>query len=149
MIPFYVQILVAIPFFIVSGYFAKSGLNIVFGEKRDGLQVIQSGVFSLVRHPVYLGSILLFFGFVVFSLSIVAMVILGIGATLPSALNGRTDLFFSLFTYLGSYILLTFIYSPEVLGIEQNIGLWFKRHKQLLILFVYAAIVLLYIFGFG
>ena len=75
MIPFYVQILVAIPLLIISGYLARSGLNIVFGEKRDGLQLIDHGVFSLVRHPIYLGSILLFLSFVFLSLSIVAMII--------------------------------------------------------------------------
>ena len=74
-IPIYVQILIAIPLLIISGYLARSGLNIVFREKRDNLQVIHHGVFSLVRHPVYLGSILLFLSFAVLSLSIIAIII--------------------------------------------------------------------------
>jgi protein-S-isoprenylcysteine O-methyltransferase Ste14 len=75
LIPFYFQVLISIPFFIVSGYLARSGLKKVFGEKRDSLQVVRSGVFSLVRHPVYLGSILLFFSFLLLSMSAIALII--------------------------------------------------------------------------
>ncbi len=71
-IPFYIRVLVVASLFVISGYLAKSGLKIVFGEKRERLMVIRSGVFSFVRHPIYLGSILLFLGFTILSLSIVA-----------------------------------------------------------------------------
>ena len=65
-------IIVALPILIISGYLAQSGLKIVFREKRSKLMVIQTGVFSLVRHPIYLGSILLYLGFIILSMSVIA-----------------------------------------------------------------------------
>ena len=73
--PFYLRILFSLPFFIFSFLLARSGLKIVFGEQRARLIVIKSGVFSIVRHPIYLGSILLYFGFIIISLSIVSFCI--------------------------------------------------------------------------
>ena len=73
--PFYLRILFALPFFIFSFVLARFGLKTVFGEKREELVVIKSGVFSIVRHPIYLGSILLYFGFIIISLSVVAFCI--------------------------------------------------------------------------
>ena len=55
-----------------SLYFARNGLAIVFGEKRDIPGVIRKGVFSLVRHPVYLGELLIYLGFLCFSPSLAA-----------------------------------------------------------------------------
>lgn len=73
--PFYLRILLALPFFIFSFVLAWFGIKTVFGKKREELVVIKSGVFSIVRHPIYLGSILLYFGFIILSLSIVAFCI--------------------------------------------------------------------------
>jgi len=47
-IPFGVVLLV------VSGYLAKTGLSIVFGEKRENPSVIRKSVFNVIRHPIYL-----------------------------------------------------------------------------------------------
>jgi len=74
-IPWYFRILVFIPIFFVSGYFAQSGLKKVFREERKKLEVIRSGVFGIVRHPIYLGSILVFLSFVILSLSIASLII--------------------------------------------------------------------------
>ena len=57
---------------IVSGYLAKRGLTIVFGEKGVKPAVIRKSVFSVVRHPVYLSEILFFLGFLILSLSLAA-----------------------------------------------------------------------------
>ena len=66
---------------IISGSLAGKGLKIVFGEIRDKPSVIRKGVFKIVRHPIYLGSILLYLGlfFLTFSLlsAIVLIAILG------------------------------------------------------------------------
>jgi len=74
-IPFYLRVLIALPFFVFSFYLARYGLKTIFGEQREELVVIKSGVFSIVRHPIYLGSILLYFGFIIISLSVVAFCI--------------------------------------------------------------------------
>ena len=57
---------------IVSGCLAKKGLAIVFGEKGEKPAVIRRGMFGVVRHPIYLGEILFFLGFLMLSLSLAA-----------------------------------------------------------------------------
>ena len=54
----------------ISGYCSLSGLRIVFGEIRDTPSIIRKGVFSAVRHPVYLGEILLYQGLCIVSMSL-------------------------------------------------------------------------------
>ena len=58
-----------------SGYLAKKGLNIVFGEIREEPGVIRKGVFGIVRHPIYLGSILFYLGLLTLTFSIIATII--------------------------------------------------------------------------
>ena len=60
---------------IAAGYLSKTGMKIVFDEVRDKPEVIRKGVFSIVRHPVYLGEILLYVGLLFFSLSIASAVV--------------------------------------------------------------------------
>lgn len=81
--------------------------------------------------------------------SIFAFCIVGLGITVPSALQGNVDLLLNLLNYVGTYILLTFIFCPEVLGMEANISNWFAHRKQMKIMFIYSSIVLLYVIGFG
>jgi len=45
-------------------------MKIVFGEVRDKVEIIQKSVFNKVRHPMYLGAILLYLGLIVLTLSI-------------------------------------------------------------------------------
>ena len=73
--PWYFPVIIFIPLIFISGYLAKSGLKKVFKEERKDLKVIRSGVFGIVRHPIYLGSILTFLSFTILSLSIVALII--------------------------------------------------------------------------
>lgn len=74
-LPFYLRVLISLPFFVFSFYLARFGLKTIFGEQREELVVIKSGVFSIVRHPIYLASILVYLGFIVISLSIIAFCI--------------------------------------------------------------------------
>ena len=74
-IPWYVPVIIFIPLIFISGYLAQSGLKKVFKEERKELEVISSGVFGVVRHPIYLGSILIFLSFTILSLSIIALII--------------------------------------------------------------------------
>jgi protein-S-isoprenylcysteine O-methyltransferase Ste14 len=57
---------------VLAGYLARTGLSIVFGERRDEPGVINRGVFSVVRHPVYLSEILLYLGLLMLSVSLAA-----------------------------------------------------------------------------
>ncbi|MBN1352869.1 isoprenylcysteine carboxylmethyltransferase family protein [candidate division KSB1 bacterium] len=60
---------------VLSGYLAKTGLSIVFGEEREQPGVIRKSVFGVVRHPVYLSEILLYLGLLMLSMSLLAGVV--------------------------------------------------------------------------
>jgi len=81
--------------------------------------------------------------------SIIAFFIIGVGVTLPSAIKGNYSFLMTIPVHFASYILLTFIFCPEVLGIERTLRDWFKHKKQISIMFIYISIVLLYLVGFG
>lgn len=81
--------------------------------------------------------------------ALIAFLIVGFGFTIPSVLAGNYSLLLSLFIYYGSYVLLTFIFVPEVLGMSGDVAEWFNHYRQLLILLVYTAIVIFYVVGFG
>ena len=74
-IPLYVKIPLSTIILLCSGYIAKKGLNIVFGEIREEPGVIRKGVFGVVRHPIYLGSILFYLGLLTLTYSIIAAII--------------------------------------------------------------------------
>jgi protein-S-isoprenylcysteine O-methyltransferase Ste14 len=59
----------------IGVYMSWKGISIVFGEKREPPRVITKSVFSFVRHPVYLGSILSILGLVIITLSILSFII--------------------------------------------------------------------------
>ncbi len=79
----YVPVEIRLPFgillLIVSGYMAGTGLSIVFGKKAQSQGVIKKGVFSFVRHPIYLSEIILYLGLLVLSMSLAAALIWIIG----------------------------------------------------------------------
>lgn len=82
--------------------------------------------------------------------ALVGFLVVALGLTLPSIIIQKNFwLLFLELPHIASYILLTFIYSPEVLGMDIDISKWFKHYKQLLIIIVYCSIVLLYVMGFG
>lgn len=71
----YIRIPIALVVLIISGLLARAGLNTVFGKTREGPHVITTGVFSIVRHPIYLGSILLYLGFILLTLSLLSVLV--------------------------------------------------------------------------
>ena len=73
--PWFLRIIVFIPIFIIAGYFAQRAHKKVFEEEKKKIIVIKTDVFARIRHPMYFGSILTFFSFLILSLSIVALVI--------------------------------------------------------------------------
>jgi protein-S-isoprenylcysteine O-methyltransferase Ste14 len=70
-----VRVPLGIGILLIAGWLARSGLRVVFGEVRQEPGVIREGVFSLVRHPIYLGAILVYLGLLIFSFSIAAALI--------------------------------------------------------------------------
>lgn len=75
----YLLLAVRIPFgvmlMVISGYLARTGLSVVFGEEREKPSVIKKGVFGIVRHPIYFSEVLLYLGFLILSLSLAAAVV--------------------------------------------------------------------------
>lgn len=59
----------------IAGYCSFSGMRIVFGEVRETPSVIRKGVFNAVRHPVYLGEIVLYQGMCVMSMSLTSYIV--------------------------------------------------------------------------
>jgi len=73
--PLYMRTLSGLTVLCASGWLARGGLKIVFGEKRERPCVIRKGVFGLVRHPIYLSAILFYLGLLLLSLSLAAALI--------------------------------------------------------------------------
>jgi len=73
--PNMVRMIIGFPILIISGIFAKYGLGIIFGEVRKKPEIIEKGVFKIVRHPIYLGSILLYLGLTILTCSIASAVV--------------------------------------------------------------------------
>jgi protein-S-isoprenylcysteine O-methyltransferase Ste14 len=69
--PFFFNIILAIPILIAAGYL-MSRSHIVFEGSEP--QVVDHGVYAYVRHPMYLGSILLYVAFWVITLSLFALI---------------------------------------------------------------------------
>jgi protein-S-isoprenylcysteine O-methyltransferase Ste14 len=57
---------------IIAFYLFKSGHVVVSGDQRP-TQVVSTGAFRYVRHPLYLGSILIYFGLTVSTASLVCL----------------------------------------------------------------------------
>jgi protein-S-isoprenylcysteine O-methyltransferase Ste14 len=74
-IPFYIRIIVAIVVLVIAWIIARKGLKIIFGEVREKPTLMKDGIFSRVRHPVYLGAILLYLGFIISTLSVASFIV--------------------------------------------------------------------------
>lgn len=82
--------------------------------------------------------------------SLIGFLIVSVFITIPSIILQKDfGILIIELPHIATYVLLTFIYCPEVLGMDIDISKWFKHYKQLLIIFIYASIVLGYVFGFG
>ncbi len=73
--PWYLRIIVILPLMISAGYLNQRAHKKIFIEKRMKLMVIKTDVYSIIRHPMYFGSILIYLSFVILSLSLIALMI--------------------------------------------------------------------------
>lgn len=74
-IPNSIRTVIGLTILFISGYFAKKGLGIIFGQVRNNPEVIDTSVFNIVRHPIYLGSILFYLGLIILTSSIASSII--------------------------------------------------------------------------
>jgi protein-S-isoprenylcysteine O-methyltransferase Ste14 len=76
LIPYAIRGVFGFLLLIASGYFSLNGLKAVFIERRNPPEIINHGVFGIVRHPIYLGEILLYVALMFLSISIAAGLVL-------------------------------------------------------------------------
>jgi protein-S-isoprenylcysteine O-methyltransferase Ste14 len=74
-VPLFVRIPIGLVLFVLAGYLSRRSMSLVFGEKREIPRVIREGVFSIIRHPMYLSEILLYLGLLMMSLSLIAALV--------------------------------------------------------------------------
>ena len=72
-IPNYVRGILACFTLILAGYLPFKAHKMVFEEERDAPRVIKEGVFAYVRHPMYLGAMLLYLGLFFATLSLASL----------------------------------------------------------------------------
>jgi protein-S-isoprenylcysteine O-methyltransferase Ste14 len=117
-VPLGIRIPLGIVLLILSGYLASTGLSIVFGKKREKAGVIRKSVFGIVRHPIYLSEILLYLGFLMFSLSIAAALIWGMAI-----------LFLHYISRYEEKLLLS-RFGEEYEQYMQEVGMWIPRLRK-------------------
>ncbi len=66
----YIRLAIAVPVLIAGWILARGGMKAVFGTTRDEPGVISTGVFRIVRHPIYTGAILFYLGAILMTMSI-------------------------------------------------------------------------------
>ena len=69
-VPNYIRLVLGGPVLLAGWFLARRGAKEVFGTPRDKPGVINTGVFRLVRHPIYTGALLLYLGLILITLSL-------------------------------------------------------------------------------
>ena len=69
-VPNYIRLASGGPVLLIGWFLVRRGAKEVFGTPRDKPGVISTGVFRLVRHPIYTGALLLFLGLILITLSL-------------------------------------------------------------------------------
>ena len=70
----YLRVAMAGPVLIAGWILARNGLRAIFGTPREKPELIRTGVFRLVRHPVYTGAILFYLGAILMTMSLASAV---------------------------------------------------------------------------
>jgi protein-S-isoprenylcysteine O-methyltransferase Ste14 len=68
-VPFGLRFPIALLIIFCGLYLTLSGIHTVFSEYTEHPRMITTGLFSFVRHPVYLGALLVYIGLLAFLLS--------------------------------------------------------------------------------
>jgi protein-S-isoprenylcysteine O-methyltransferase Ste14 len=74
-VPGWLRTSVGLIFVAVAGVLAFTSIRDVFGVKRDPPSVIRTGLYGIVRHPMYLSEVVLYLGLLFLSISLAAFVV--------------------------------------------------------------------------
>lgn len=74
LVPDYIRIPAASIVLFLAWILARRGMKAVFGTEREKPELINTGVFSVIRHPIYTGAILFYLGASLITLSILSLV---------------------------------------------------------------------------
>jgi protein-S-isoprenylcysteine O-methyltransferase Ste14 len=73
LISLFITVPIGVICFIVGAYFVRNAEAVVFSNEEG--KVIDTGVYGWVRHPMYLGSLLILLGFTLSTLSILSFIV--------------------------------------------------------------------------
>jgi len=71
-VPDYLRLAMAGVVLVAGWYLARRGMKQVFGTRREAPGVISTGVFRIVRHPIYTGALLFYLAAILTTLSLVS-----------------------------------------------------------------------------
>ena len=74
-VPFGLRLPIALLTIFFGLYLSLSGIHTVFSEYTEYPRIITTGLFSFVRHPVYLGALLVYIGLLAYLLSPLAFMV--------------------------------------------------------------------------
>lgn len=74
-IPFAIRLPISLGLIALGGWLALFGIQIVFRDYRPEPIMITEGMFSKVRHPIYLGAMLVYLGVLCLTLSLVGAIV--------------------------------------------------------------------------
>jgi protein-S-isoprenylcysteine O-methyltransferase Ste14 len=113
-IPLIIRLIILGAAFAAAFYLFKSGHVVVSGDQR-ATEVVSAGAFRYVRHPLYLGSILIYFGMTVSTASLFCLLLLAV--------------IVAFYNYIASYEenLLKVKFGEAYVAYQKSTGKWVPR----------------------
>jgi len=115
----HLRLILAAIFFVIAGYFTRSAHQVIFNKGKPPSEVISNGVFSCVRHPMYLGAILFYLGLFL--------------STLSLSVLGLLAILLLFYTHIASYEekQLEQKYGKDYISYKEKTPKWLPRFKQI------------------
>lgn len=114
-IPNYIRGILACPILLLAGTIAWIAHEEIFGKERAEPEVVKKGVFSVIRHPMYMGAILLYLGLFVTTFSLASL--------------GLIIIIFVFYNYIASYEerILVAQYGEDYEKYKESVPRWFPK----------------------
>jgi protein-S-isoprenylcysteine O-methyltransferase Ste14 len=119
LVPLWVRLPLSLVFLVLGGWLALRGIQVVFGEYREEPVMLTEWMFAYMRHPIYLGAILIYVAVLVFVMSPLGLLVwLGVLGLYQWLAKHEEDL-------------MTGIFGDEYRAYQQRVPMWlpFKFRK--------------------